>query len=179
MIRPVRDRTQVVFHEVQPLRQRHTRIVLAVPPVALLFIAVRQIAWHQPWAHPPMSNADLIFLSILLTAVYIRLITVRLVTELRAAELFVGLRGFWRVRRVPLTIIHSARAVCYDPVSDYRGYGIRSGTHGLGYIAHGNRGVELELIDGSRLLVGSQRPDELAVKILQSRDAVSAGLGRA
>jgi hypothetical protein len=161
----------VLFHEVQPLRQRHTRIVLAVPPAALLFIAVRQIAFHSPWTHPTMSNADLIFLSILLVAVYVRLITVRLVTELRAAELFVGLRGLWRMRRVPLTVIHSARAVRYDPVSDYHGYGVRSGTHGLGYIAYGNRGVEMELADGTHLLVGSQRPEELAAKILQSRDA--------
>jgi len=161
----------VLFHEVQPLRQWHTRIVLAVPPAALLFIAVRQIAFHHPWAHPALSNADLIFLSILLAAVYIRLITVQLVTDLRKAELRVGLRGLWRVRRVPLTTIHSARAVRYDPVSDYGGYGIRSGARGVGYIAHGNRGVELELIDGRHLLVGSQRPEELAVKILQSRDA--------
>lgn len=161
----------MLFHEVQPLRQWHTRIVLAIPPAALLFIAVRQIAFHRPWAHPPLSNGDLIFLSILLVAVYIRLVTVRLVTELRAAELFVGLRGLWRVRRVPLTTIHSASAVRYDPVSDYGGYGIRSGTHGLGYLAYGNRGVELELIDGSHLLVGSQRPEELAAKILQSKDA--------
>jgi len=168
------ERPAVLFHEVQPLRQWHSRVVLAVPPSALLFIAMRQIAFHRPWAHPPVSNGDLIFLSILLVAVYIRLITVRLVTDLRAAELRIGLRGLWRLRRVPLATIHCARAVRYDPVSDYGGYGVRSGAHGIGFIAYGNRGVQLELIDGSHLLVGSQRPDELAAIILQSRDAVSS-----
>ena len=169
----------VLFHEVQPLRQWHTRVVLAVPPAAILFIAVRQLVFQRPWSHPPLSNGSLIFLAVLLVAVYIRLITVRLVTDLRGAELCVGLRGLWKIRRVPLSTVHVAKPVQYDPVSDYGGYGVRSGRRGTGYIAYGNRGVEMELIDGRHLLVGSQRPEELAARILQSRDAGSSHSTRA
>ncbi len=32
-------------------------------------------------------------------------------------------------------------------------------------IARGNRGVRLELIDGSKLLIGSQRPEALAMAL--------------
>jgi len=163
---------EMLFHEVQALRQWHGRIVLALPPAALLFIAIRQIVFHNPWSHPPMTNGSVIFLTVLLLAVYFRLITVRLVTDLGSAELSIGLRGLWRSRRVPLMAIHSATAVQYDPATEFGGYGIRSSARGMAYIASGNRGVEVELIEGRKLLVGSQRADELADKITRAKKAV-------
>ena len=164
------DDRQTWFHETQRLRQWHVRIVLALPPAALLFMSVRQVGFHHPWGHPPMSNGGLLFLTILLLLVYVRLITVRLVTDLRHGELTVGLRGLWRKKRVPLAELQSATAIHYDPASEYGGYGIRPGPRGLAYIASGNRAVQLDLRDGHKLLVGSQRAEELALKILQGRN---------
>src|SRR5215468_4601279 len=119
------------FHEVQALRQWHSRLVLAMPPAAMLFIAVRQLVFHHPWGSPPIPNGGVVFLTLLLVAVYIRLITVRLVTDIQSGELSVGLRGLWRRRRVPLADIRSANEVQYDPAAEYGGYGIRSGAKGL------------------------------------------------
>ena len=157
------------FHEVQALRQWHARLVLAMPPAAMLFIAVRQLVFHRPWGSPPMSNGGVLFLTVLLLAVYIRLITVRLVTDIRSGELSVGLEGLWRKRRVPLAGIRSAIEVQYDPAAEYGGYGIRSNANGLAYIASGNRGVQVELNDGRKLLIGSQRAGELTRSITQAR----------
>ncbi|HLI86785.1 MAG TPA: hypothetical protein VKV17_22960 [Bryobacteraceae bacterium] len=159
--------SDAVFHEVQRLRQWHIRIVLALPPAALLFITIRQVVFHHPWGEHPISNGGLIFLTVLLVAVYLRLITVRLVTNVSAGELAVGLRGLWKLRRVPLSAIRSAKPVEYSPL-DYGGYGIRSGPGGLAYIADGNRAVQLELRDGSKLLIGSQRAEELARAVGQA-----------
>ena len=161
--------SEPVFREVQALHQRHTRIVLAMPPVVLLFITIRQVVFHYSWKSPPTSNGGLIFLTILLTAVYFRLITVRLVTDVNADKLIVGLRGLWPRRRIPLSAIRSAKPVDYNPL-DYGGYGIRSGPGGSAYIADGTRGVQLELTDGRKLLIGSQRPADLAQKITQLPD---------
>lgn len=162
---------RVLFHEAQSLRPRHTRLVLAVPPAALVFIAVRQLAFHQPWTHPTMTNGDVIFLTVLLVAVYIRLITVRLVTDVRTSDLCVGLKGLWRMRRIPLSEVGAVAPVRFDATKDFGGYGIRSGARGTGYIASGDRGVEFELTDHQKILVGSQRPEELADKILQAKAA--------
>ena len=163
------DNQKTRFHETQRLQQWHVRLVLAAPPAALLFMSVRQVGFHHPWGHQPMSNAGLLFLTILLLLVYVRLITVCLVTELSAGELSVGLRGLWRKKRVPLAEIKYAAAIRYNPVAEYGGYGIRSGPRGRAYIASGNRAVQLEFRDGQKMLVGSQRPEELALKILQGR----------
>jgi len=118
-----------------------------------------------------MSNGGVIFLTVLLVAVYIRLITVRLVTDIRSGQISVGLQGLWRMRRVPLSDIRSAVEVRYDPAAEYGGYGIRSPAKGLAYIAGGNRGVQLELKDGRKLLIGSQRTGELARSIIQARNS--------
>src|SRR3974390_693407 len=159
------------FQEVQALRQWHARLVLAMPPAAMLFIAVRQLVFHHPWGNPAMSNGGVIFLTVLLVGVYIRLITVRLVTDVRSGELSVGLQGLWRKRKVPLAGLRSAIEVQYDPAANYGGYGTRSGAKGLAYIASGNRGVQVELNDGRKLLIGSQRSAELARSIMQSRNS--------
>jgi hypothetical protein len=158
------------FHEVQALRQWHSRLVLAMPPAAMLFIAVRQLVFHRPWGSPPMSNGGVTFLTVLLVSVYIRLITVRLMTDIRSGQLSVGLQGLWRKRRFPLADIRSAVEVQYEAAAEYGGYGIRSGAKGLAYIASGNRGVQIELKDGRKLLIGSQRAGELARSIVQARN---------
>ncbi len=161
------DRSQPLYLESQPFRHWHVRVALAVPPLALLVVACRQIFWHKAWTSPPLSNGDLIFLTLLLSAVYVRLNTVRLVTEVLPGEVVIRLRGIWKTRRIQVSSIQSAAEIQYDPAADFGGYGIRSGRGGLAYIAHGDRAVELALEDGGKLFIGSQHPDELAARIRQ------------
>jgi hypothetical protein len=66
-------------------------------------------------------------------------------------------------RAVEVTAIQRLEVVTYRPIADYGGWGIRSGRDGERVLnARGNRGVRLDLTDGTRLLIGSQRPEELA-----------------
>jgi hypothetical protein len=162
-------KAQAVFHEEQPFKQRYAKFSLATPPAALLFITIRQVFFHHPWGNPPVTNGDLIFLSVLLVLVYLRLITVRLVTDLWPSEIAVGLYGLWRRRKIPMSQVRAAKMVEYDPIRDYGGYGIRSGLRGQAYIAGGSAGVELELQDGERLLIGSREPARLAKQITACR----------
>jgi hypothetical protein len=55
----------------------------------------------------------------------------------------------------------------YNPILEYGGWGIRYGRAGKAYNASGNKGVQLVLNNGKRLLIGSQKPDEL-VKAIDS-----------
>jgi hypothetical protein len=73
-------------------------------------------------------------------------------------------------RVVPITGIVRYRVVQYRPILDYGGWGIRAGRDGERVLnARGNRGVRLELADGSSLLIGSQRPEELAETLERAR----------
>jgi hypothetical protein len=61
--------------------------------------------------------------------------------------------------------ILSAEAITYLPLRDYGGWGIRFGPKGKAYNVCGNRGVQLTFTNGSRLMIGSQRAEELAAAI--------------
>jgi hypothetical protein len=68
---------------------------------------------------------------------------------------------YWRI--VPIGAVRSIEVVTYRPIADYGFWGIRSRRNGdKALTARGNRGVRLELTDGTRLLIGSQRPEQLA-----------------
>ncbi len=157
---------QILFHEEQGFRRRHAAIALAQVPAALIFVTLRQLVWHHPWNIPPVSNGSLIFWTLLTLLVYVRLLTVKLVTDLRPTELAVRLRGLWQERTIPLHDIRRARTVEYDPSRDFGGYGFRTGERGQAYIARGRSGVELEMQDGRKLLIGSQNPGPLAKQIM-------------
>lgn len=150
-----------VFQEVQSFRLKRQFVLLAIPPAGMTFLFVWQVVLGHAWGKQPLSNPSVMGGTIFLWLVYARLVTVRLVTRVHDGELAVGLRGLWRARRIPLSQIQSAEAITYDPLRDYGGYGIRTARHGAAYIAGGNRGVQLELVRGGSLLIGSARPDDL------------------
>ncbi|MBV8488579.1 MAG: hypothetical protein JO161_09900 [Planctomycetaceae bacterium] len=69
-------------------------------------------------------------------------------------------------RAVAITSIQRHRVVEFRPIADHGGWGIRTGRDGERvFSARGNQGVRLELADGSKLIIGSQRSEELAESI--------------
>ena len=164
---------QPLFREEQIFRQRRVRILLAIPPAAMLLILVWQVLLGHPWGTKPVSNASVISWTVFLWLVYLRLVTVRLITHVRPSELSVGMRGLWRERHIPLKEIKSAKVVTYDAARDYGGYGIRTTRRGRAYIAGGNRGVRLELVKGGPVLIGSALPEELLKAINRHVSTVS------
>lgn len=69
-------------------------------------------------------------------------------------------------RAIPIGSVARVEVVEYRPIADCGGWGVRQGRdHERVYNARGNRGVRLHLVDGSRILIGSQRPEELALAV--------------
>jgi hypothetical protein len=77
-------------------------------------------------------------------------------------------------RNIPLEQIEQWEPRTYHPLLEYGGWGLRRGWKGWAYNISGNRGVQLTLADGKRLLIGSQRADELAAAIGEGK-GVSPG----
>jgi hypothetical protein len=95
----------------------------------------------------------------------------QMTTEVTPTEIRVWFGWIPVYRRVfSVSGIRRCAVVQYRPIVDYGGWGIRSGRDGERVLnARGDRGVRLELTDGSRLLIGSQRPEELAETIERAR----------
>jgi len=101
---------------------------------------------------------------LLFVGIFSMLHWMKLVTEVRDGYLFVMFKPFLD-RAIPIRDIRSAEPRTYRPIREYGGWGIRMGVLGYGkaYNAHGNRGVQLVLENGDKLLIGSQKPEDLAL----------------
>lgn len=49
----------------------------------------------------------------------------------------------------------------YHPLREYGGWGIRGGVDGMAYNVSGDRGLQLEMKDGKKILIGTGKPDEM------------------
>jgi hypothetical protein len=99
--------------------------------------------------------------------------SLRLETEVRDDGLYLKLAPLHRsFRHVAWEAIESVESVRYRPLLEYGGWGIRWRPGKLAYNVSGSRGVRLGRPDDRELLVGSQRPDDLATAIRNAiRDA--------
>ncbi|WP_049947417.1 hypothetical protein [Candidatus Halobonum tyrrellensis] len=92
--------------------------------------------------------------------------SLRLVTEVRDDGLYVRFAPFHRsFRRVPWSAVESVESTRYRPLREYGGWGIRWRPRAVAFNVSGSRGVFVERPDDRDLLIGSQRPDELATAI--------------
>jgi hypothetical protein len=162
--------SRIVFREIQKFPLRRIAIALASPPLFMLGLLIWQVVLGHTWGTHAMSNGEVIGWTVFLWLIYFRLITIRLVTQVRRGELVIAMSGLWRLRRIPLDKARSVETIDHDPALDFGGYGIRTNRAGKAYIAGGGRGVRLTLPNGERLVVGSQRSDELAAAL---RDSIS------
>lgn len=156
------------FQEVQYFHQRWRLALLAGLVTVFLYGCYRQVVRGEPWGNQPVSNALLVMMTLALAALIYWLLKMHLVTEVRDREVYVHFMLFWKPRRLPFSAILSVEPVTYRPIEQFGGRGIRRGRHGWAYTVSGDRGVQLTLAGGEQLLVGSQRPEELAAAIENS-----------
>ncbi|MBP8605448.1 MAG: hypothetical protein KBI46_06375 [Phycisphaerae bacterium] len=62
-------------------------------------------------------------------------------------------------RKIGWDEIEKIYARQYSPVAEYGGWGIRCGKSGGAYNIKGNQGIQIELKNGRKFLVGTQQPD--------------------
>ncbi len=89
----------------------------------------------------------------------------RLRVEVLADRVEIRYRPFI-ARTIRLDDVVAAESVTYHPLREYGGWGIKGWSRRkVAYNVRGDRGALLMLADGRTVLIGSQRPDELAAAI--------------
>ena len=159
----------VVYREEQNFDWR----VYALALLAEVMVTLT-LYWFYRHGHDPTTVGGPLGLAFSLSAL-VGLVTpplfvvglLRMTTEVTPTDVRVWFGWIPTYRRfVPIGLVQKIEVVSYRPLADYGGWGIRSGRDGERVLnARGNRGVRLELSDGTRLLIGSQRPEALAVAI--------------
>jgi di/tricarboxylate transporter len=151
------------FYEEQRFR-KPILLVLIFFLVAMSWYAFfQQIISKKPFGDNPAPDAVVWGLWIVFGIVFpVFFLAMKLTTEVRQDAVHIRfVPGHRRVIR--MEEIKSVEVREYRPVRDYGGWGIRySAKQGLAYNVSGNKGVQLELTSGKRVLIGSQQSDRLA-----------------
>jgi hypothetical protein len=161
------------YREVQRFRQFWLWLLIAGIFGGTVWGFVQQIVLGRPFGQNPAPDIVLMIITFVFgVALPVLFLVGNLTVEVRGDGLYYRFFPFhWSFRRISPGTLVSYEVRTYRPIRDYGGWGIRYGRGSKAYNVSGNLGVMLELSDGRRLLIGSQKPDELA-------NAISLAFGK-
>jgi len=156
------------FIEIQRFTQRWLWILLIGMMLGVAGVfgygMIEQLLFGKPWGDRPLSDGTLLLVggaTLLFSLGMIYLFyTLRLITAAREEGLYIRFYPLWS-KVIPYHTIQSCEVRTYKPLREYGGWGIKYGRSGWAYNIIGNRGVQLVLDSGKRILIGSQRAGEL------------------
>ena len=169
MSRTIRSANEGQFYEEQRFTQWWLRGLLLVGTsgtvVAFGYGMLKQLVFGHPWGNRPMPDAALIIVGslaiLLMVGITYLFFVMKLITEVHTEDLFIRFFPF-SGQIIPYKNIKRCEARKYHPIREYGGWGIRYSRKGKAYNVSGNHGVQLQLMNGKAILIGSQRSDELA-----------------
>ena len=92
--------------------------------------------------------------------VFASLFSIRLQTVIDEHGVLVHFLPFIRKKLFRWEEIHAAELKRYS-LSDYGGWGYRFGSQGIAFTTKGNKGLAIELQQGKKYLIGTQKPAEV------------------
>jgi hypothetical protein len=156
------NETDPAYREVQQFRQIWIWVVVIAIAGLMWYAFVIQILFRRPFGDNPMPDIMMIIFWLIfglgLPALFF---FGKLITEVRGDGIYIRFFPLHlSFHKIAFKDLKRYEVRTYRPLLEYGGWGIRYGFKGKAYTVSGNRGVQLELLDGKRLLIGSQRPEE-------------------
>jgi len=81
-------------------------------------------------------------------------------TEINSSNIKLTIKPFIS-KQIPFSDLESWSVRTYKPIKEYGGWGIRFGRNGTAYNISGNKGLQLVLKNGKKILIGTQKDSEL------------------
>jgi hypothetical protein len=157
------------FREEQAFRQWWIWLLIGLVAALQWWGFIQQIMLGQPWGNSPAPDWMMALLWLLIgIGLPLFFVYLRLIVTVADEVIDIHYRPLTR-RTIPMTEVTHSEARTYSPLREYGGWGIRGMGSNRAYNVSGDRGVELTLLDGRKVLIGSQRADALADAIAAAR----------
>ncbi|HIK28010.1 MAG: DUF6141 family protein [Oscillatoriaceae bacterium SKW80] len=159
----------LLYQEIQQFRQPWLWLMLFVVSALSLYTGIYPIIAGNNFTNRPLQDI-IIFLFGCVFGIGLPLIffKCKLITEVRKDGVYISFFPLlFSVEIIPFYALKSYTVKTYRPLRDYGGWGIRYGRKGKAFNVSGNRGIQLELINGERILIGSRSP-EAFVKAIET-----------
>lgn len=162
------EREDIVFTETQRFKQWWLWLIFFGLNGKVLFDVFKQFGNESPDRTTGMT--ELLISAGLVFSVTILFIVSRLETVIKQDGIYVRFFPFHiRFKHYHWHSLTKAFVRQYSPVTEYGGWGLRLGLFGKGaaYNISGNQGLQLELTNSKKLLIGTNKPDELSEVLKQ------------
>lgn len=164
--------SRILFTEQQKFPQIWLFVFIGVSNltvfIPLMYGFYQQIINGQPWGQSPMSDTGLIVLILVITAgialINFIIFSARLETQIKDNSVYYKYFPFvWNWKLIYKDRITSFQIRTFRPVIEFGGYGYRKRPFKkmTALIMSGNNGLQLDLNDGRKLVIGTQKPNEL------------------
>lgn len=155
---------EILFTEQQKFKQWWLWLILLGINGLFIFGIFKQVIGGQQFGDKPMSNSGLLVtagLFILLTLLFVNF---RLDTNIKKDGIYVRFFPFHlKFKHFAWSILTKSYVRQYSAIGEYGGWGLRLGLFGKGtaYNISGNKGLQLEFKTNKKLLIGTNKADEL------------------
>jgi hypothetical protein len=160
---------EILFTESQRFRQWWLLLLLAGTNSFFVAGLIKQVIRGQQFGGKAMSNTDLIVSAGIVIGLTILFLNIRLETVIKPNGIYVRFFPFFiKYKHYSWSSLTKSYVRQYSPLAEYGGWGLRLGLFGKGkaYNISGDKGLQLEFTNGQRLLIGTNKPDELNTVLL-------------
>ena len=149
---------KIDFKEEQKFTQWWLWLILIGLGILLIFGIYKQLILGEKFGDNPMSDVGLIIFCVFIFGMIALFWFMRLKTEIDQNEIRMNFFPFEK-KRINWKDVKNAKIVNYGFVG---GWGIRLGTkYGTVYNMKGNKGLAIELLNGKKFVIGTQKETEL------------------
>ncbi len=168
------EENQVLFKEIQKFRSIVLWVFLLALAGFLLYGVVQQVMFDIPFGNNPASDIGLVTMFLVFGIGFSALFYFsKLTTEVRKDGVYYRFKPFHiRWNKIVLRDVKKYEIRKYRPLKEYGGYGIRYGLKGRAYNVSGVMGIQFELNNGKRILIGTQAADNFKEAIDKIREGV-------
>jgi hypothetical protein len=162
------------YLEIQRFRQPWLWSILITVWISVIgafgFVVDRQLVQDISYGNSSMNDSglkvSLVLAFVLVTALIILFAKAKLITQLDKKFISYKYHPLHKsYRKIAWKSVSKCEVVTYQPVSHYGGWGIRAGKNGKVFSVSGNRGLQIVLRTGERILIGTTKVNELSMAI--------------
>ncbi len=156
---------EILFVERQRFKQWWCWLILLSLNGFFLYAVFKQVIGGQQFGDKPMSNTGLLVATGLIILVTLLFVKFCLSTIIKEDGIYVRFFPFHlKYKHYPWDVLTKCYVRVYSPIGEYGGWGLRFSLSGKGkaYNVSGNKGLQLEFTKGKKLLIGTNKSDDLA-----------------
>ncbi|MFS4493880.1 hypothetical protein [Maribacter sp. 2308TA10-17] len=147
----------IQFKEKQKFTQWWIWVILGILGSLAIYGVFKQLFLGEQFGNKPMSNVGIVIFTLFIFGLIYFSWYMTLITEINAVGIEMRFIPFVK-KSIRWSELKSAKIVNYGFV----GYGIRFGSkYGTVYNMNGNRGLAIELKNGKKIVIGTQKETEL------------------